>query len=435
MTLIDTMVGSALLLIVFVGVAGVFQLSVDVVTNNKSRAGAIALAAERMEYVRSLSYSSIGTSGGIPSGALAQSETITLNNTDYTRRTTILYGDDPYDGLAGADTYPSESPTPLDYKSVRVDVSWTSRIGERHITLVTRIEPRNGTEVSCTAPCGAISVYVVNAASQPVQNARVDIINSTVNPTVSLTTYTNTDGVASLLGAPVGSGYSIVITKTGYSSDQTWGSSGQNPSPSPPHVSVANNQTTSMTFAIDYLASKTVVTRSQATGGGLAAVPFTLRGNKYIGSNPTVYKFEEVLGNGGTGTTTLANMEWDTYAISIDPSTGYDIASSCDAPQPQYLAPASSQTTVLYLAAHTSDSLLVDVRTNTGVLVPGATVRLEKNPSIDTTLTSDLCGQAFFSSLSNGGNYSLTISAAGYTQKTFTNVNVNGTSVFSAPFD
>src|SRR3989344_5795420 len=58
-TFIDTVVGTALMLVVFLGIAGVFQLSIDVVTNNKARAGAIALANERMEYIRSLAYASI----------------------------------------------------------------------------------------------------------------------------------------------------------------------------------------------------------------------------------------------------------------------------------------------------------------------------------------------------------------------------------------
>ena len=49
--MLDTIVGSALMLVVFVGVAAAFQLSVGVVTNNKARAGAIALANERMEYI------------------------------------------------------------------------------------------------------------------------------------------------------------------------------------------------------------------------------------------------------------------------------------------------------------------------------------------------------------------------------------------------
>src|SRR3990167_8059363 len=75
-TLIDTLVGSALMLVVFLGIAAAFQLSVDVVTNNKARAGAIALSDERMEYIRSLAYASIGTVGGVPSGAILQSETV-----------------------------------------------------------------------------------------------------------------------------------------------------------------------------------------------------------------------------------------------------------------------------------------------------------------------------------------------------------------------
>ena len=67
-TLIDALVGTALMLLVFIGIAAVFQISLDVVTNSKIRAGAIALLNERMEYLRSLSYTQIGVEGGIPSG-------------------------------------------------------------------------------------------------------------------------------------------------------------------------------------------------------------------------------------------------------------------------------------------------------------------------------------------------------------------------------
>src|SRR3972149_10171177 len=79
-TLIDTIVGSALMLIVFLGIAAAFQLSVDVVTNNKARAGAIALANERMEYLRSLSYTQVGVIGGIPAGNVPQEESVTLSD-------------------------------------------------------------------------------------------------------------------------------------------------------------------------------------------------------------------------------------------------------------------------------------------------------------------------------------------------------------------
>lgn len=430
MTLIDTLVGTFLMVLVFVGIVGVFQLSVDVVSNNRARAGAIALANERMEYIRSLSYQSIGTQGGIPSGSLAQTETITLNSTPYTRRTLVLYGDDPRDGLGAAD----QNNIPTDYKAVKVEVSWSARTGTRSVSLVSRFEPPNGLEVACSSPCGSLYIYVVNAQAAPVANARVDITNDVVNPEIDITTYTNADGVASFIGAPVGSGYAIVVTKPGYSTDQTWGTSGQNPSPNPPHVSVANNQTTSMTFAIDYLSQKTVVTRLKQDGTQVANVQFRLRGAKYIGASPVTYKYDQVHGGGGSGTTTIENLEWDTYTVTIDGATGYDIASSC-APQPEYLAPATSQTTVLYLVPHTDNSLLVEVRDNANALVPNASVQLTRNPSFDETNTTDACGQAFFSNLSSGGNYDVTITAEGHTPKTINNVNVNGASKLLASFD
>ena len=126
-TLIDTVVGSALMLVVFLGIFAAFQLSIDVVTNNRARAGALALMNERMEYVRSLDYASVGTVGGIPSGPIAQSEPVTLSGIPYTRRTTVQYADDPEDGENEAD----ENGRIVDYKQVRIEMSWDSRTGER----------------------------------------------------------------------------------------------------------------------------------------------------------------------------------------------------------------------------------------------------------------------------------------------------------------
>lgn len=431
MTLIDTVVGSALMLIVFLGIVGVFRLSVDVVANNKSRATAVALANERMEYIRSLSYDTIGTVNGIPSGSLAQSESIALNSATFTRRTFIIYGDDSRDGLGAADT----NSIPTDYKTAKVEVSWSSRAGTRSISLVSRFQPPSGLEIACSSPCGTLTISVLNAAASPVAGARVDIDNTVVSPAVDITAYTDSTGTATFIGAPVGSGYSIVVTKSGYSSAQTYGSSGQNPSPNPPHVSVANNQTSSLTFSIDTLASKTVVTRLQSSGAQLSGVPFRMFGTKYIGSNPTVYKYDQTLGSGGTGTTTISNVEWDTYTLSVDASTGYDIASSCAGSQPQYLSPGSSQETILYLAPHTTNSLLVDVKSNSGTLVPNASVRLVRTPSYETTLTTDACGHILFPSLAAAGNYSATVTASGYTPKTVSTINVSGTTRLSVVFD
>ena len=262
-TLIDTVVGSALMLLVFIGIAGVFQLSVDIITNNKARAGAIALSDERMEYIRSLAYASIGTVGGIPSGGIAQSETVILNGVSYTRRTLVEYADDPNDGLGASDA----NGITLDYKVARVDLAWSSREGTRHTTIVTRISPPAGMETACppTAQCGTLTITVLNATLQPVSNAQVHVVNAVTVPNIDLTTYTNTAGVVSLVGAPVATGYQVAVTKSGYSTDQTYNATAENTNPTPGPFTVSNNQTTSPTFRIDRVSSMAVTTFSLST--------------------------------------------------------------------------------------------------------------------------------------------------------------------------
>ena len=263
MTLIDTIVGSALMLLVFLGIAAAFQLSVDVVTNNKARAGAIALSNERMEYIRSLPYNSVATLGGIPAGAIAQIETVMLNGVTYTRRTSILYADDQGDGTGLLDT----NAIIVDYKVVRVDVAWSVKGSDRHITLTTRVQPPSGMEINCTAPCGSILVSVFNTAAEPVQNAQVRIVNTSTNPTIDVTVFTNTAGAVLFSGVPVASGYEVTATKSGYSSAQTYAAGAQNPNPNPGHLGVSQNITTSVTFTIDYVSEKTVLALGPPTPG------------------------------------------------------------------------------------------------------------------------------------------------------------------------
>ncbi|OGG50237.1 hypothetical protein A2763_04645 [Candidatus Kaiserbacteria bacterium RIFCSPHIGHO2_01_FULL_54_36] len=257
-TLLDTIVGTALMLVIFLGIAAAFILSVDVVTNNKARGSAIALANERLEYIRSLTYSAIGTSGGIPSGSIAQSEIVTLNGIPFTRRTLIEYADDPRDGTGASDSNNITS----DFKVVKVDVAWTTRTGTRHITLVSRFEPPSGMEIACTPPCGTLTISTVDSGSQPLAGASVSIINPSTTPAISINTFTNASGTASFIGAPAAAGYRIVVTKTGYSTAQTYSATSQNTNPNPSHLTVSNNQTTTGTFQIDVLSSLTVNTYS-----------------------------------------------------------------------------------------------------------------------------------------------------------------------------
>lgn len=239
------------MLIVFLGITAVFQLSVDVVTNNKARAGAIALSNERMEYLKSLTYTQIGVIGGIPAGNVQQLETVQFNGISYTRRTLVLYTDDPQDGLGAADT----NSIIADFKTIRVEVSWQSKQGERSVSLIGRVSP---TGIETAIPGGTLTIIAVDADNAILPNAQVQIVNASTSPIINITTYTGEDGSISFIGAPAASNYQITVTKTGYSTAQTYPATTQNPNPNPRHLTVSTNQTTTGSFAIDLLASKTI---------------------------------------------------------------------------------------------------------------------------------------------------------------------------------
>ncbi|RJR12784.1 carboxypeptidase regulatory-like domain-containing protein [Candidatus Parcubacteria bacterium] len=560
-TLIDTIVGTALILLVFIGITGAFQLSLDVVTNNRVRAGAIALLNERMEYLRSLSYTQIGVEGGIPAGIVPQIEVVSWNAIDYTRRTSVMYSDDPEDGLGVDD----ENDIIADYKTIRVEVSWQSKQGERSVTLLGRVSP-HGVEVA--VPGGILTINVVDADAQPMPDAQVDISNTGTSPAINIRTYTNENGQISFIGAPAASNYQITVSRPGYSTAQTYAVSVQNPDPDPRHLTVADNQTTSATFAIDVVSTKTVETYrlyeedewedtfstadfvavasgvevgggsvyfageapypssgslrsttiapSQLIGwnavswtdstpaqtnilyrvytgsdvlipdsdlpgnsagfstspidiSGLSSVtypslrldaefattdenqsplleawnvsydygpialpntPFSMRGSKTIGNNPTVYKYNQTHNSGAGASVTLSSIEWDTYELSIATTTGYNLAESCN-PQPEALSPGSSQTSRLYVLPYTPHTLLVDVRSGGGQLIAGASVRLSDGAGYDETFPTSACGQVFFPDLT-AGVYSMTVTADGYQSYSNSNVNVFDVSEFSA---
>ena len=135
--LIEVVVGAGLMAVVFVGLFGLLQFATRLATDTASRAGATALALERVEYIRSLAYSAVGTVGGTPAAALAASESITLNAVPYTRRTHIVYVDDEADGVGAGDTNGITN----DYKRVKVEVSWARGELVRNVSIVTDIAP------------------------------------------------------------------------------------------------------------------------------------------------------------------------------------------------------------------------------------------------------------------------------------------------------
>lgn len=252
-SLIDVIVGSFLVLVVFLVIFGLLRASLAVSTVAKARAAATAIASSQMEYVRSLSYDNVGTVGGIPPGIVPQYATSTLDGFTFVTRTFIEYVDDPADGTGASDA----TGIITDYKRVRVGVTYTINERERDVTLVTSIVPPG---LETTTGGGTLKIDVVDATGAPVSGASVRVVNTNTNPTVDVTTFSNSLGIVYLPGAATSSQYQITVTKDDYSTAQTYARDATNQNPTPGYLTVVKDQTTTGTFAIDRLASLIVRT-------------------------------------------------------------------------------------------------------------------------------------------------------------------------------
>lgn len=257
LTLVEVVIGSALMLIVFLAIFGAFQLSLALIFSTKAATGATALINQKIEYIRGLNYDAVGTVGGIPSGNLPQTETQTLNGIPYTIATLVQYVDDPSDGTGSADS----NGITADYKNVRVQASWAIR-GTLHSSYAeTQIAPKG---IETLSSGGTLLINVFNISAAPVSGAAVRITNSTVSPAVDVTVTTGASGSVSFPGAPPGSGYHVAVSEAGYGSAQTYAVSQSNPNPNPGDVAVQNKKTTTLSLQIDPLGSLTVSTFSPA---------------------------------------------------------------------------------------------------------------------------------------------------------------------------
>ena len=257
-TLIDTVVGTALVLLIFMALVGLMHSSLLVASLAKAKAGATAVGDNQMEYIRSLPYDSVGTVGGIPAGAVAQNSTTTQNNIPYGVRTFVEYVDDPADGIAGADS----NGITTDYKRIKISVTYTVKGVLRELAMVSAYAPV-GIETSTNG--GTLKIVVVNASGTAVPGATVRVVNASTLPSVDLTTFSDSTGVVLLGGAATSTDYQVYVSKNGYSSAQTYARDTENQNPTPGYLTVVKNQTTTGTFAIDVLGALTIKTYTGVT--------------------------------------------------------------------------------------------------------------------------------------------------------------------------
>lgn len=366
------------------------------ITNLELRRLAAAVLSEQAETVRNLPYDSVGTVGGVPAGIIAQSKTVQRENRIFLVQTTVRNIDDPFDGTLGGN--PNDT-APGDYKLVEFELSCTTCPRFVPVRLTTTVAPKN---LESTSQNGSLFVNVFDANGVGVSGVSVRVINTATSPTIDFTDVTNTAGILQLVDMPTSTqSYRISVTKSGYSSDQTYASTDMGGStPLKQHATVATQALTQTSFSIDRTSSLTMSSVTN-TCQPVANQSFTMVGSKIIGTLPDVLKFSTSSTTGGTGLKSFPSLEWDTYAIGY---TGtYNLAGTSHF-SPLTIDPNSTIAFRFVLEPAAPSALLVNVTDATGASIPGASVALTKSGFADTRITgrssttqTDWSGGAFTS--------------------------------------
>jgi prepilin-type N-terminal cleavage/methylation domain-containing protein len=403
-SLMELVVGVAIFAILATGLLTSFSVLSRSVRAARIQTAIATIASNELEILHNLPYSQIGTVNGNPNGSLPDQnnpQTVVFDSRNYKVYYEVTYIDDPADGtiLAGTDAAPD------DYKQVKMKVVTP----DNQITaFVTTIAPK-GLEGLVSA--GAILVNVIDANGNPVSGASVHIENLAANPDIILDRTSDSAGKWAEVGLPEASGaagklpansYHIVVTKNGYSTDQTYPISVQNPNPVKPDATVLNGQVTSLTFQIDLLANLTIKTLDQYCQP-LSGVGVNVKGTKLIGLNPNILKFD-YNANSINGLINWVNIEWDTYIPTLYQANQYTLYGTSPIQQIQVL-PGSNQTFTMILGPYSTNSFLVIVKdAATGAALEGVTVHLRKGGSVPQDYYASTGGSVWVQSDWRGGS-------------------------------
>lgn len=294
-TLIEAMAFLFIFSLIALTFYSLFGLGTRYLIEAKNRTEAVALASEKMETVRNLTYVDIGVKGGIPEGVINESEEVTRSGQKFLVHTFVQYVDDPFDGVAPAD------PLPNDYKRVKISVSWNSGSGERETSLVSRFVPP-GLETS--AGGGVLSINIVDSQGLGVSQAELKIINNLISPSVNFSTKSDNTGNLTLPSAkPSILGYQITATKEGYETVTTVDPTELGYVPTDSNVSVVEGAVNTKTIVIDKLSDIQVISQ-KINGEAIGNVSFQLSGGRSIGvdsSGNRIYSFSQDTQTGDDG--------------------------------------------------------------------------------------------------------------------------------------
>ncbi len=314
---------------------------------------------------------------------------------------------------------------PADYKMIEVETYCIRCARSVPITLTATVAPPN---LEATGSSGSLFVHAIDANGKPLSGITVHLENASVTPTVDLEDTTNAQGVLQIVGVPPSAqSYYLSVSSQGYSSDKTYPiGAPENPNPLKPHATVAVGIVTDITFAIDLVSTLqfSALTRQCAP---LPGVSVAVTSTKLIGTNPDVAKFTTSTRTDASGTAALADVEWDTYALSVASSSLAMVGAIPDGPlvvspntaiDRRYIfAPAAPKALAVRTVDAVSGAPLSGASVTVGSLAPQLT-------GFHTLIHTDWSGGAY-SGASAGmdaqsvpGSFLLSSGAGGYTTTT-----------------
>jgi len=417
-TLIEALIFLFIFSLITVTFYKVYAGGLSFILNSKNRLSAIALANEKMEVVRNLAYDDIAHTTGDPAGNLQQNEDVVRSGIHFHVFTQIKNVDDPYDGTLGGS--PNDA-NYIDYKSVKITVSWNS--GQYSTSLSSRFVPPGIEQPSAGKGVLVINVSSDKAGGMMVPQSTVRIQNSDTG--FDETHSTDDNGRLMLVGISSGSKkYKITVTKSGYETVVTL----------PPYPTTAYNPTHEYASVVagainpadiyqNELSSLLVKTRDYL-GASIPNIDFHLKGGRKLGTDPNsnppnnpIYNTDADYATGSDGSKDFGQVSPGPYEFTLKGST-YEIIGINPA-TPFSLIPGQATEVDVKVSPKNVTALLVTAtQSDDGSPLAGATVHLTNGSGYDVSLTTGDDGLAFFPNVASpsfaSGNYTLVVSATGY---------------------
>ncbi len=251
-SLVEVIIVSAILLLVFGGLFSSFKYTLGLIANSKAKMTALALITDRLEYIRSLPYDAVGTIGGLPNRSIPQYRIIEQNGVVLYEQVFVDYFDDPADG----ETYAFDNNGIInDYKRVKIKYEWNISGSTSTVSISSIVVPRS---IETDDGGGTIRVNVFDANVLPLSGIDVRLYNASTTAPVDVIRQTGPTGEVLFTGAPAGPNYEIFVSEPLYSSDQTYQATTSLPYPSTLPVAVLEGDVSTMNFQVDRLSTSTV---------------------------------------------------------------------------------------------------------------------------------------------------------------------------------